>query len=263
VTYLSVERSQAGGEPKELYRFVQGATVWTYTSGDAIVNYNSENYAPTAIHRTGMVVSDEGSSAQIDVEVPRDLAVVAQFISGAVPAPLWLTIYRKHASDAEVVTSWVGQIREAHYDEGSCMLSGVPLKEALYRVIPRWTTQLTCNNALYDTNCQVVAATYQSTGTISTIVGNVITASLSPSQSAPYFKAGILQFGVYKSMIIDHVGSNITLLTLPPGLIVGSSVTVMAGCDRQAATCRTKFSNAVNFRGWPAIPIKNPFEGMT
>lgn len=262
MTYKTVEQSQAGGEPKELFRFQQGATVWTYTSGDASVAYNSETYTPTAIHRAGMVVSDEGSSAQIDVEVRRDLAVVAQFISGAVPAPVWLTIYRKHASDSEVVTLWVGQVREAAYEEGSCILSCVPLKEALYRIIPRWSTQLTCNNALYDSNCTVVANSFKSTGTVSTITGNVITASLSPSQSAPYFKTGVLEFGNYKVMVIDHSGSNITLMTVPPGLIVGSSISVYAGCDRQAATCKNKFSNAVNFRGFPAIPIKNPFDGV-
>lgn len=35
---------------------------------------------------------------------------------------------------------------------------------------------------------------------------------------------------------------------------VGDTLTVTAGCDRQFATCRGKFANAVNFRGFPHIP---------
>jgi len=35
---------------------------------------------------------------------------------------------------------------------------------------------------------------------------------------------------------------------------VGDTLTVTAGCDRRFATCRQKFANAVNFRGFPHIP---------
>ncbi|GHA29288.1 hypothetical protein GCM10007989_26080 [Devosia pacifica] len=34
----------------------------------------------------------------------------------------------------------------------------------------------------------------------------------------------------------------------------GQALTVFAGCDRQHATCAKKFSNTVNFRGFPHIP---------
>ena len=34
----------------------------------------------------------------------------------------------------------------------------------------------------------------------------------------------------------------------------GDLLRVEAGCDRQAETCRTKFGNFVNFRGFPDIP---------
>ncbi|MGV8951953.1 MAG: DUF2163 domain-containing protein, partial [Cypionkella sp.] len=37
-------------------------------------------------------------------------------------------------------------------------------------------------------------------------------------------------------------------------LVVGDVVRLTAGCDRTAATCKTKFGNFVNFRGFPHIP---------
>jgi uncharacterized phage protein (TIGR02218 family) len=35
---------------------------------------------------------------------------------------------------------------------------------------------------------------------------------------------------------------------------MGDTLTVTAGCDRRFATCKDKFANAVNFRGFPHIP---------
>jgi uncharacterized phage protein (TIGR02218 family) len=35
---------------------------------------------------------------------------------------------------------------------------------------------------------------------------------------------------------------------------VGDTLTVTAGCDRRFATCKSKFGNGVNFRGFPHIP---------
>ena len=34
----------------------------------------------------------------------------------------------------------------------------------------------------------------------------------------------------------------------------GDLVRIEAGCDRRAETCRLKFSNFLNFRGFPHIP---------
>jgi uncharacterized phage protein (TIGR02218 family) len=37
-------------------------------------------------------------------------------------------------------------------------------------------------------------------------------------------------------------------------LAEGDSIRLIAGCDRRAATCRTKFANFLNFRGFPHVP---------
>ena len=37
-------------------------------------------------------------------------------------------------------------------------------------------------------------------------------------------------------------------------VVVGDTLDVTAGCDRRFATCKAKFGNAVNFRGFPHIP---------
>ncbi|SFZ85871.1 phage conserved hypothetical protein BR0599 [Devosia enhydra] len=37
-------------------------------------------------------------------------------------------------------------------------------------------------------------------------------------------------------------------------VVAGDLLVVIAGCDRRFATCREKFANAVNFRGFPHVP---------
>ena len=34
----------------------------------------------------------------------------------------------------------------------------------------------------------------------------------------------------------------------------GDTFRIVAGCDKQFATCRSKFANTANFRGFPHVP---------
>ena len=42
--------------------------------------------------------------------------------------------------------------------------------------------------------------------------------------------------------------------TIRAPLAVGDTIRVEAGCDKRAGTCRDKFANFMNFRGFPSIP---------
>jgi uncharacterized phage protein (TIGR02218 family) len=53
---------------------------------------------------------------------------------------------------------------------------------------------------------------------------------------------------------------------MPEPIEVGDAFTVTAGCDKRFATCRDRFDNAVNFRGFPHIPgndfvVRYPVQG--
>jgi uncharacterized phage protein (TIGR02218 family) len=54
---------------------------------------------------------------------------------------------------------------------------------------------------------------------------------------------------------IDGGGAVIELLE-PPGavLALGAGFTIYAGCDKRFDTCRAKFANTLNFRGFPHMP---------
>jgi uncharacterized phage protein (TIGR02218 family) len=41
---------------------------------------------------------------------------------------------------------------------------------------------------------------------------------------------------------------------MPQAMAAGDQVILRAGCDKQFSTCKTKFSNTANFRGFPHVP---------
>jgi uncharacterized phage protein (TIGR02218 family) len=60
-----------------------------------------------------------------------------------------------------------------------------------------------------------------------------------------------------KAEVARHVSSGgsvtIDLFEAPvKSIAVGDSFSIRAGCDKQFATCKAKFGNAVNFRGLPS-----------
>lgn len=72
---------------------------------------------------------------------------------------------------------------------------------------------------------------------------------------------GVLRFTASGKTIAVKRQRNVGALTrvelrqaLTFSVDVGSAVELVAGCDKQFATCRSKFSNTINFRGFPHMP---------
>ena len=79
-----------------------------------------------------------------------------------------------------------------------------------------------------------------------------------------FFDGGLAAFttgdntGV-RVMIKNHrtatAGASISLWSsLGKTIAIGDHVTLTAGCDKTFATCRARFNNIVNFRGFPHMP---------
>ncbi|MBM3617735.1 MAG: beta tubulin, partial [Alphaproteobacteria bacterium] len=49
-------------------------------------------------------------------------------------------------------------------------------------------------------------------------------------------------------------GRFVLVLPMAAAMAEGDAYEAFAGCDKSFGTCRTRFSNAVNFRGEPHVP---------
>ncbi|KRW98067.1 DUF2163 domain-containing protein [Paracoccus sp. MKU1] len=127
--------------------------------------------------------------------------------------------------------------------------------------------QGTCDAALGDGRCGIDlnGPTYTGTGAVvDPIRDRSFTASGLGAFAGGWFAFGFLEWtgganaGRAAEIMLHEKASGvvtITLLEAPVRPIAGGEgFTIRAGCDKRSATCAAKFSNIVNFRGFPHIP---------
>lgn len=128
--------------------------------------------------------------------------------------------------------------------------------------------QYTCDADLGDARCSVdlTSAAYRGTGAIAGVIdARRFTVAGISSYASGWFTRGLLSFtsGPATGQSIEvkrHTKDAANVVTvelwqparLP--LSIDQTMTITAGCDRQLATCRAKFANVVNFRGFPHMP---------
>jgi uncharacterized phage protein (TIGR02218 family) len=125
----------------------------------------------------------------------------------------------------------------------------------------------TCDADLGDVRCGIDLADpkYRGEGSVAaTESANLIRASGLAVFAADWFSRGKLTFSTganagFAVEVKEHrvEGSSVRLALWqqpPEPLAIGDLFVVTAGCDKRFETCRSKFDNAVNFRGFPHLP---------
>lgn len=127
--------------------------------------------------------------------------------------------------------------------------------------------QSVCDADLGDARCQVALTNpaYRGTATVAAAIdARRLRVTGLDAFANGWFSAGTLTWttGANQAQVQEirrhakAAGAVSLELWLPSGLAiaVGDQALVTAGCDKTLATCRAKFSNAVNFRGFPYMP---------
>lgn len=126
--------------------------------------------------------------------------------------------------------------------------------------------QRACSADLGDERCTFNLATsgFTASGAVLTSVTEAIVANLGAAFESGFFTGGRLAFTsganagarvTVKSHARSGASHRFAFWAPPAGAVnPGDSFNVTAGCDKQASTCRVKFANLVNFRGFPHMP---------
>ena len=127
--------------------------------------------------------------------------------------------------------------------------------------------QFGCDADLGDALCTVdlELAAFNGTGSVTQIdCARVLTVSGLDAFASDWFTRGLLTWtgganAGRKMEIKLHTKADSTVTIelwqrMSQPIAVADAFTVSAGCDKQFITCRDKFNNAVNFRGFPHIP---------
>lgn len=117
-----------------------------------------------------------------------------------------------------------------------------------------------CDADLGDHRCKVDLAPYTVTGTVTTSITQSSFVDSGRGEPAGWFDFGLLTFtsglNTGYSMEVKEFGSGEFVLqqAMPAPISIGDEYMVYAGCDKRRSTCKDKFNNIVNFRGFPDVP---------
>lgn len=242
----------------ELFEFLLDGTYYRYTSGFVTLVKEEQDFTAEPIQRGSVANSDDLNRAGVRITAMRDNPFVVVLLAS--PQPATVTIFGE-LSGSTWATLWKGTIISLELQGAEAQIETESLLSGLHRTALYAKYQVLCRHVLYGEGCKVVKATYKFTGTVSGIDGVSVTIPGLDAQANDYYNGGYVKFESYDfRTIVDHAGDIITLFTAVPGLAVSDSADVYPGCNHTETQCTSKFSNLLNYGGFPWLPSgKNPF----
>lgn len=249
------------------------ATLWTvtrrdgqvfgFTDHDRDIVFGGVTYAA----RTGFTPSQIASSGTLSVD---NIEVDGFFDSAALTQPdleagVWdgarLRVSRVNYADLTMGedVQLVGELGQFSARDGVYKAEARGLSDRLQRVVTRLYLP-SCDADLGDTRCTVNLAALQVAGTVTAVTSRQqFTTDL--AAAAGYFDYGLLTWtggantGRAMEVKLHAAGGVITLqLPMPSDVAIGHTFNIVPGCDKTLAECGTRYSNVVNFRGFPHVP---------
>ena len=240
-------------------------TVFGFTDHDADLTVSSVTYdAATGYSRTAIQTSAQLNVDNLDIDGILDAASITET---DLAAGLWdyaaVEVFEVNWADLTLGTlkqrkGTLGEVRSGRV-RFVAELRG--MMQRLQQAIGRMYGPA-CDVDLGSTRCGITLASFTVTGTITGVTSNRVFADSGRAEANGYFDGGKLTFTSganngrsieVKSYLLS--GGAIALqVPAPYTVAIGNTYSLSAGCDKTFATCGTKFSNKVNFQGFPHLP---------
>ncbi|WP_457650879.1 DUF2163 domain-containing protein [Profundibacter sp.] len=270
--------------PKGLQQHLDTGTTtlswcWRLTRNDGAVFGFTDHDRPLTFD--GTTFEPESGFTASEIRSGADLSVDAQDAEGVLTSTtitetdildgrwdnaaveIWRVNWQDVAQRVLMRRGAIGQVRRGRVQFVAEMRS---LAHVLNQSVGR-TFQATCDAILGDARCGVNLndPACKGSGSVVTLSGaRAFTASGLTGFTDGWFALGTLVWtsganAGRKAEIMTHVLASstvtITLMEIPVRLLAtGDAFDIFAGCDKAFETCKAKFTNAANFRGFPHIP---------
>lgn len=262
----------------DLYKFVLGEDIWTYTSSNESVVYNGETYIPASIGRGNIESKSEISKSNLEISLSLSDELAQLLVRNYFDLLLSVTVFTQN--DVRTVVSWKGRLSSIKPGVANVTLSVESIFTSLRRPGLRALYQKTCRHAVYFKGCKLNKEDFASSGRLLSISASLISINEASLQTDGYYLGGMVgsEDGSYR-LIINHTGSFITMSRpldflsksfsesgygMSYGMYYGGiSIKIYPGCDRSMSVCLNRFNNLDNHGGFPWIPSINPFGGSS
>lgn len=239
--------------------------VFGFTDHDADLTYAGVRYAaaqgyePSEIQTSGRLNVD-------NLEVVGFLDAVG-ITQADLEAGKWdyarVEVARVNRSDLSqgVLYLRCGEFGQVNVRDGRFVVELRGLMQFLQRNIGRVTAP-NCDAKLGDARCGVNLVALTVAGTVTTATSRQQFTDSALAQAAHYFRYGLVTWLTGENAgarmeVKSFASGGIVTLQLPMigDVVVGDTFTIAPGCDKvRDGDCITKFSNAVNFRGFDLVP---------
>lgn len=253
----------------ELYRFVEGTTVFTQARCSAAVVYGGETYDPYSLSRTQVESKNEMARANLDITMAIDNPVAMRYLASPVDSVVTLSLFVQANGITNVF--WKGRLSNVKATGQTAILSFESIFTSLRRPGLRARYQRTCRHALYGRGCGLDPEAFGVDVMVTAVAPNQVTVTDISGTTLNRFRGGMIR--APDTTLRFVVGSDpatgiITLTrnfdTLNAAFLAGGSVpmaaTLYPGCAHNMGAC-LEFDNLDNFGGFPFIPTKNPMAG--
>lgn len=257
-----------GGRPRELWTFMRGNTVWRYCSSRSAITVPTTGltYAPALLFRERIQRTAESSAATVTCHIARTMPVAAA-LQEVRALPLTLRIEGFHLGDDTVIPVVLhegGVLNPSYGTDGWLTFDCVSRDRSLSQPFPSKRIERQCQWATYSANCGVNEVDFSFETTIVTIGRNSIDVASVDDHDDGYYDFGQLKFGAgpYERLFVNtQVGPTLTFWgKMLTGIAEGDPVTLIAGDNKLAATCATKFDNIERFTGFDRLPTTDPMQ---
>jgi uncharacterized phage protein (TIGR02218 family) len=280
MTYDTFETSAAEGRPYFLYQFAEGAAFWRFTSRAAdwtspagAVSGQATDLIWTASAASHGPVVQSSDPRRVDLSLTFAISdpFARRYLGPRNRAVTTLTIFRGHEQvPMEVVAHWKGRVVSARTEGPRIILRCESLFTAMRREGVRAKYQRLCRHALYAGGCRLDIEVFFVIGTATARSGLQISVPEAAGQPNGWYRGGVLRHAGLLGFISGHSGSTLRLAGRMPDLEtaiddpgITPAINIAPGCDLRRDTCDAKFSNLLNFGGFPDIPGRNPFGGSS
>jgi uncharacterized phage protein (TIGR02218 family) len=163
---------------------------------------------------------------------------------------------------AGAVTLFKGTVSDTTIDQAHIDMDIKSRKELLAIPFPYHVYGPSCRWPLYGTGCTVNPASFVVAGTVgASPIAMLFNSNL--TQADGWFAQGYVIFtsgantGINRGVrkYLNASGQILLWVPLPFAPAPGDTFNAYPGCDHTSATCSGKFSNLVNFGGFPSIPV--------
>lgn len=240
------------------------ASVFGFTDNSRDVVYSGTTYeaatghAPSSIKTTSTLGVDN-----LEVQSVLDSSTIAE---ADIQAGLWdyaaveiMVVNYLSLADGHMTLrkGWLGNIKTGR-SNFIAELRGMmqPLQQTIGRVYSP-----ACDAVLGDARCGVTLASYTVTGAVTTATSARVFTDTARTEADGYFDGGLITWtsgdnDTYSMEVKTSTSAGVITLqqAMPNATVIGNAYSLSAGCDKLRATCKTKFSNIINFRGFPDVP---------